>query len=327
MTDIDVYTISEVKQGSCKFTKPEKFSGFHKSFITMNGKKGFILQSPKLVLRDSNAVFFDLSISRNKDRHKEFYNIISHIEDTAILSIVTNSEEWFGKKITKDQAESMFKSSLRCPLEINDPFIYRVNKNQGLANIEHSYPVVCLIKFDGIIFGRNSSILDMKVIQIKVIKTEKIPSDEDTNEVSYTEQSEKPFYNDNVSVVPSNFNNEKRPIVTAPSVPSIVEEANELEEKIVELEKKKESMQVPEPMQVLEPVQVPEVTQIPEPVQVPEVTQIPEPVQVQEQVQAQVPEQAELKKYKDSIKYEMMKALVDNDYVQIQKLSNLLGGL
>jgi hypothetical protein len=321
MTDTNsVYTIREVNSGSCTFTKPEKFAGFHKSFINMNGSKGFILQTPKLVLRDSVPTSFDLLISRNKDRHREFYNTISHIEDTAILQITQNSEEWFGKKISRDQVETMFRSSIYRPLDINDPFIFKVNKVSEL-NIEQNYPVICLIKIDGIIFGRNSSTLDMKVLQVKVIKTEKIPSEDGgAADLVSTQQPEKPFYNDNVSVAPSNFTGRQQVPVPVPK-PDTIDEINEIEEKIAETEINDEKIVELEkprtpptsPKSVAQsvhtvPVSIPE--SIPAPISVPEIAQISVPVPVP--------------RSKDSLKCDLMKAMVENDFQRIQELSGLL---
>lgn len=305
MTDANsVYTIREINLESCSFTSPEKFIGFHKSFVNMNGSRGFIIQTPKLVLRDSTDSSFDLLISRNKDRHKEFYNIISHLEDAAILQIVQNSATWFGKKISKDQVETMFRSSIHRPLEINDPFIFKVNKIPNLE-IEQNYPVVCLIKIDGIIFGRNSSTLDMKVLQVKVIKTEKIPSEDGALRQEVSQQPEKPFYNDNVSVAPSNYmpmqsNNTQSN--THSNIPSIIEETSEVErvlddnEKIISL--------VPEP--VSDHVPEPELDHVPD--------HMPESVPSKDLSM-------------ETLKCALMKAVVEGDFERVRELNDLLRGL
>ena len=171
----------------------------------------------------------DFLISKNKDRHKEFYHIITHLEDIAILQIVQNSEEWFGAKIPRNQVELMFKSSIHRPLEMDDPFIFKVNKISTLGSIEHNFPVACLIKVDGIIFGKNSSILDMKVVQVRISKPEKIPSVPSTGEHPM-QQIQKPFYSDNASVVPSNYSKTDFKTPDLNKLPSVKDEDEDEDE-------------------------------------------------------------------------------------------------
>ena len=343
MTDTSsVYTMRELNLKTCTFTKPEKLVGYHESFININGSKGFVLQSPKLVLSNSTNSYFEFLISRNKDRHKEFYNIISHLEDSAIIEISQSSEKWFGREIRRDQVETMFRSSIHRPLEINDPYILRINKS-GNVDCELNYPVVCLIKIDGIIFGKNSSKLDMKVVQIKVIKTEKIPSDDDYVEQTPQIPTEKPFYNDNASVIPSNFNHKELPPVMT-KLPSVVESEDEkIVEKMIEKVDDDEQQQQQQQQKtffedmvnsekmiekavekIVEKVPENVVVEPPSPVKsiqtqhtkyTVQTTVVPQP---QPQPQPQPPVSI------DSIKCEIMKAMTDNDFQRVKELSALL---
>ena len=306
-----VYTMREINLELCTFTKPHKFDGYHESFININGDKGFVLQSPKLILRNSTSSYFEFLISRNKDRHKEFYNILSHLEDSAILQSSQNSGDWFGREIKRDQVETMFRSCIHRPLEINDPYILRISKT-GNLDVEINYPVVCLIKFDGIIFGKNTSTLDMKIIQIKVIKTEKIPSEDDYLDQQNI-QNEKPFYNDNASVIQHSFTDKRpTPIITEEKKvenESIIEKIDELGEnqidEIVNAEKliekiTDEMVEPPSPVKSVKTIK----STTTQPVFLP--IQHDTPVSV------------------DSIKCDIMKAMADNDFQRVKELSILL---
>jgi len=136
------YTMREINLESLTFTKPKQFEGYHESFVNYNGQNGFILQSPKLILRNSTPSYFEFLISRNKDRHKEFYNIISHIEDSAVVQSSEHSSEWFGKEISRDDVDTTFRSCINRPLEINDPYIIRINKVKGLE-ADINYNAIC----------------------------------------------------------------------------------------------------------------------------------------------------------------------------------------
>ncbi len=303
-TDNSVYTMREINLESCAFTKPEKIGNYHGSYITLNGSKGFVLQSPKLILRNSTDSYVELLISRNKDRHKEFYNIISHLEDSAILQITQNSEQWFGRNMKRDIVEPMFRSSINRPLEIDDPYILRINKTDKLET-ETNYPVVCLIKIEGILFGKNSSCLHMKVVQIKVIKTEKLQSDE---HFEHFEQvpNDKPFYNDNASVIPNNYNVQNTEVQSteAQSTESNVE--NQLEENQKQLEEIIDSEKIID--KFIENSEVPEV---------------PDHI-ISDQISEAVQHSDQHTVLTDAMKYEIMKAMVENNFQRVKELSSIL---
>ena len=333
-----VYTIRELNMESCTYAKPEKFTSdgklvtdpltqkvaYNKSFVNMHGQRGFILQTPKLILRDSSDSCLDLLVSKNKDRHKEFYHIISHLEDIAIVQIADNSLEWFGTKISRSQVEVMFRSSIHRPLEIDDPFIFKVNKANNLSDVELNFPVTCLIRFDGIIFGRNSSILDMKVIQIKVNKPEKIPSVSGEQELEPTQNTQaKSFYADNVSVAPSNYQPRIEP--EQPQVPDAIDEETEdmnqliADEKVITLEKPR-TLPPPSPQRSVAKsvATVPTLASIvTAPVLIPSAP-TPTPTSTAPTLTAPIPMNI------DKLKCSMMKAMVENDYEKIQELSKLL---
>jgi hypothetical protein len=196
-----VYTSREIDLKTCNFSKPELVGEVRKSYMTLNNHRGIIIQTPKLTLRNMTENVVELLVSRNRDRNREFYHILSHLEDIAITTIAQNSKEWFEKTITKEQIELMFRSSIQCPLKIDDSFIIKIIKAKEL-NIEPNYQVVCLLKIDGILFGRSSSKLDMKIIHAKFVK-----SDFSSNGSVSKNIENIPYFNDGMSVSQSIYSN------------------------------------------------------------------------------------------------------------------------
>lgn len=198
---MEVCTTREINLDSCRFNKPfNDQNGITRSKLSHNGNTSeLVIQTPKFNLRESNDDFIELLISRNKELHREFYHVISHLEDAAITQIVQNSGSWFKQNWSKSQIENSFRSSLNRPLDIDSPFILRIPKIKKLE-IETNFPVICLIKINGIIFGQTSSKLDMTVIKVKIVKQElKLkPINDDTN-MSVRSN----MYNDSVSIAPS----------------------------------------------------------------------------------------------------------------------------
>jgi hypothetical protein len=188
-----ICTPKEIDLKTCTFSKPELVGEYRKSCMMLNDHKCIIIQTPKLTLKNMTEHIVELLISRNRDRNREFYHMISHLEDIATTTIARDSKEWFGNNITKEQIEQTFKSSLQSPLKIDDPFIFKIMKTKDL-NIEPNYQVVCLLQIDGIIFGRSSSKLDMKIIHAKFVKSEF------SSDVSTKNMATLPYYNDGVSV-------------------------------------------------------------------------------------------------------------------------------
>ena len=115
MTTKDIVFPKDIDLKTCTFYKPELSGGFRKSYIKINGnhENGFILQTPRLTLRNVYDNTAELLVSRNKESSRKFYNIVSHLEDMLITNSVQNSKAWFGKELTKEQIESTFKSCIK----------------------------------------------------------------------------------------------------------------------------------------------------------------------------------------------------------------------
>ena len=206
--NLNVYTVREFVLEECKFDKPEEFGKFHKSYLNYDNSKSVIIQSPRMDIRSINDNLVELTISRNKDRHKEFFHLFSHLEDMAILNISSRSQEWFNKKIDKSFVEMMFRSCIHKGLDIDDPFIFKSTCSSHLCQeFQQNQTVICLIKIDGIVFGQNSVKLDFKVVQMKQVETEKIVEKVDFEKNSIHVENQ--IFEENASVMPTNFQDEK----------------------------------------------------------------------------------------------------------------------
>jgi len=94
--------------------------------------------------------------------------------------MTNNSESWFGKNIPQNKLKSMFRSCLYSPDTINGEFTLRLKKDKHiqiynskkqLTTIDEIKPednLLCLLKINGILFGKNTSKLDIRIVQIRV---------------------------------------------------------------------------------------------------------------------------------------------------------------
>ena len=199
MSSYITYSPNEIDLSNITFEKPVKDEKniLRSSICYQNKTTGFVIQTPKLIIRDSSDTHIELLIG-NKQSHIEFYHTITHLEDLAVNQIIENSGDWFpNQDNNRHVVESSFRTFIHRPLDINDPFILKIPKTNNF-DVEHNYPCICLIKFDGIVYGKQLARLDMKVVKIKIIKPEQLSYPEQNNEVSSV-------YNDLSSVAPSTF--------------------------------------------------------------------------------------------------------------------------
>ncbi len=323
--NINVYTTNEIDIGDCRFMRPVKDeNNLLRSWVFYKTHKGFIIQTPKITAKNikTEDSCVDIYINRNKEKHRNFYHIFTHIEDSAINQISNNSVEWFTQHMSTDRVGSIFKSSLHAPLEIDNPFILRINKNPKLVVPENSH-LICLIKIDGVIFGRNSSRLDAKLLQIKVVQNDdKIHNSfEEPEDISVDN-----FYNDIKSQAPTSFKNEvkndilQEEMIEMESIKSLDKEVVKIPEQEVSLIQDNETESIisqfheaPSAPQALEE-QVPVVSEMSNDNE----TVITEKTYATEST-VQLPKQ-DVK----TLKMELMRAIMDNDYDSIYSLSEQL---
>jgi len=170
---------TEVQLDKLVYHTPIKEKGYHKSIITYSDKiKEVILQTPPLELKGLNDGF-ELKITKNK-KQANFYTILRSLEHVSINTMTNNSESWFGKNIPQNKLKSMFRSCLYSPDTINGEFTLRLKKDKHiqiynskkqLTTIDEIKPednLLCLLKINGILFGKNTSKLDIRIVQIRV---------------------------------------------------------------------------------------------------------------------------------------------------------------
>jgi len=175
-----VYTIKELELEKCVFNKPVLIQdkdkrSYYKGDIIFNGNKSFIIQTPKLKLRSFTDYSVDLLLNRNKDREKDFYKVLTCLEDIMANYIAKDAQDWFNKKLSKDQVDMyLMKSCIRCPLNMEDSFVAKIEKTNNVSNLSPNDYIVCLIKVDGFIVSGTSAKLDLKIVQSKIIPRENI---------------------------------------------------------------------------------------------------------------------------------------------------------
>jgi hypothetical protein len=316
--NIDIHTLSELNLDLCSFEKPELVQGIKKSKIKYDGSNILLIQTPKLNLNYSNDDFFELMINKNKQKQKQFYNVVSLLENIATSTIVNNSKEWFNRQLNKIQVESMFRSSLNCPLEADGQFIFRIYKNKNIK-ITSGFPVVCLIKIEGIVFGSTSARLDMTVFNAKIDDVSKMPvSENDLNMQKSIANSTK--FDDTLSLAPDhfhssditmgNFTSSKICSLKQPELSAIKETTEGTAEGTAE-----GTVEVPTevPTEVLAEV----------PAEVP--TEVP--AEVQQSIETDRQSVSTTSSSLRSIKMELMEAIMENNFSKVQELSNLIAKL
>jgi hypothetical protein len=225
---------TEVQLDKLVYHTPIKEKGYHKSIITYSDKiKEVILQTPPLELKGLNDGF-ELKITKNK-KQANFYTILRSLEHVSINTMTNNSESWFGKNIPQNKLKSMFRSCLYSPDTINGEFTLRLKKDKHiqiynskkqLTTIDEIKPednLLCLLKINGILFGKNTSKLDIRIVQIRVCpEPTKLPQGCNVNNDSDEES---------VSDYDSDMDNDFNFTRTVPNVvPNVVHKSEEIEE-------------------------------------------------------------------------------------------------
>jgi hypothetical protein len=176
---------TEVRLDKLKYETPVKQKGYHKSLISYGEltEESVLLQTPLLKLKLNDPLSnngINLVISRNKKQSK-FYSILKSLEYDAIKTMVNNSKKWFGRQATVEKIKTMFKSCLVNPETMNGDFTFKVRKDRELQIynskkqitneddlVNSKNNLLCLLKINGILFGRNTAKLDIRIVQIRI---------------------------------------------------------------------------------------------------------------------------------------------------------------
>jgi len=176
---------TEIKLDKLIYHTPVKEKGYHKSLITYSNES-VILQTPPLELKSlDNGI--ELNIQKNK-KQERLYTIIRSLELNATKVMTNNSKEWFGQEIPHSKIKTMFRSCLLNPETINGSFSIRFRKDRHIQIYNDKKQItteddlncstnnskgisdnlLCLLKINGILFGKNTAKLDIRIVQIKV---------------------------------------------------------------------------------------------------------------------------------------------------------------
>lgn len=160
---IDKYNLDDIQ-----LKKPTKLDEFYVSNID------FCIQTPKLNI---NKISKKICISLNDD----IINLLNNFDEKIIQLLSENSEEFFEENFTIDEAEEIYKTSIKYSknnpkmnLNINKKInIYNKRKEiLELNDISLDDEVICLIKCKKIIFYKSHCEPYWEVVQIKIKEKE-----------------------------------------------------------------------------------------------------------------------------------------------------------
>jgi hypothetical protein len=165
---IKINTIDNYNLDQIELKKPTKFDDFYVSNID------FCIQTPKLNI---SKISKKLSLLLNE---KIIYLLYS-FDEKIIQLISENSEHFFEEKLTIDEAEEIYKSSVK--YDKNNPKInLNINKKINIYNkqkdtldlndLSSDNEVICLIKCKKIIFYKTHCEPYWEVVQIKIKEKE-----------------------------------------------------------------------------------------------------------------------------------------------------------
>ena len=180
----------ELDLSNLHYDFPQKHSGYHLSPITYN-KEALVIQSPPLELITKNKNVVELGFGRKtSEGSKKFYHSIYQLEQYTIKTISESSKNWFGREIPFEKVRQMYKTCIHPPktidgnttlrLRLSNNFKISTDENEDLdietVNLKN-IRFYCICKIDGLLFGKNTTKLDIKIMQMRAVlpKVQKPP--------------------------------------------------------------------------------------------------------------------------------------------------------
>lgn len=166
----------EIEIENIEFGKPEKNDGFHYSKI----KEPVLFQTPPIELSgfsENNSI----ELAVKDEKQEKCYRVFKDIEKHTVGVISNNSKEWFNKNIPKEKIQEMMeKCASGNVLKIRrDKQVKVFDDEKNESDLESlDQPIVNVIKFGGIVFGKNKCFLDIKIVQINKVKVQEEEDEE-----------------------------------------------------------------------------------------------------------------------------------------------------
>ena len=188
-------TPTEINADKLNYGTPRKEGSYHRSPIVYGEtNSSFILQSAPLKLLGVSKSALELGITDKKaTRSKQFYKAISKLESHAIYTIHSNSKKWFGQDIPVDKIKQMYRSCIFPSETIGGDINMRLKISRDLNIFDEEKNIIdmesldsldkdrtrlsCICRIDGLLFGRNTTKLDIKIAQIKIVKLKPKPKE------------------------------------------------------------------------------------------------------------------------------------------------------
>lgn len=251
-----IHLPNEIDLKKLNYTKPIAEKGYYRSIVKYDeGNDELLIQTPPLLIKNIDDTSIELEIIKNK-KHENIYKILRSLEELSISNIYNQSPEWFGKQIPIEKIKLMYKSYFFNPETLNGNFIVRFKKHKKLKiydddknevdinNISIGNNVVCILYINGLLFGKSSSKLDIRIFQMKLIpeppKLEGCQVDENDSDIEEEDNKEEEDYDSDMD---DNYNFE--PLVEDTLQEAIPPDTKE-EEVVKEEEEKEEDIKISE---------------------------------------------------------------------------------
>jgi len=163
-----INTVNKYNLDDIELKKPTKLDEFYVSNID------FSIQTPKLsICKISKKICLSLDTS--------IINLLNSFDEKIIQLLSENSEDFFEEKFTIDEAEEIYKSSIKY-IKDNPKMNLNINKKINIYNkqkeilelndLSSDDEVICLIKCKKIIFYKSHCEPYWEVVQIKIKEKE-----------------------------------------------------------------------------------------------------------------------------------------------------------
>lgn len=199
-------SVSEIDIENLNYGHPTKHNtnkNIHVSPFIVDGKmNSMVIQTPKIELGEIRDGYAEFTLKELKSSSsKLFYSFVKNLETKSMQTVYDNSEKWFNKKIPAQVIRDMHKPILMTPdqpngnikmyLKLSNKMAITVGEDSVdmdyLLLNKDSHNIKCMIRLDGIVFGRNAFKLDIKVVQIGISKKESKKSTKKENVDNYNE--------------------------------------------------------------------------------------------------------------------------------------------
>ena len=162
---MQINTYNKCDFDSISLEKPVKEEDYYFS------KLNFVIQTPKLNINKINSKNITLNVNEQLDK------LLNSFDKKIIELISEHSENYFEEKFSFDEAEDIYKNSIKFKKDTNNVFTSIISKKNNIFNkhketmeireLTKNDSVICLIKCTKVIFYRTYCMPIWETVQIK----------------------------------------------------------------------------------------------------------------------------------------------------------------